>query len=259
MFTAHDLPVRDVRAARGRKRGSVPLSSRRMLSRWVASSATAVITAATRVGFGALRTAAKIGSPAAAASDARETIRQRHAAAAKMASDPRSTGGASAANAPAAVATPFPPRNFANGEKMCPEIAARATAACTAGARPNRRATMTGKAPFAASSRSVTTPSRMPTARATLVAPMLPLPAARTSTPAQRPSHRPLGIDPRPKAARTARAEYASVGCAPASGGSRPRAARRTARTPPPEATRSGRRTAGRWHRRSRASGSGAD
>ena len=51
-----------------------------------------------------------------------------------------------------------------------------------------RRATSTGRKPFSASPISVRTPAVLPAARATLVAPMLPLPMSRGSTPRRRAS-----------------------------------------------------------------------
>ena len=59
-------------------------------------------------------------------------------------------------------------------------------------------ATNAGTKPFAVSSKTAGRPSRRPYTRQTFVAPMLPLPFVRTSSPRKmRTSHRPQGIEPR--------------------------------------------------------------
>ena len=62
--------------------------------------------------------------------------------------------------------------------------------------RPRRRPSHTGTNPFAASSASTAIAQPLPIARATLVAPMLPLPTWRRSIPFARASNSPNGIDP---------------------------------------------------------------
>src|SRR6267378_5533891 len=112
--------------------------------------------------------------------------------------EPRSAGGHSARNAPAAVATPLPPRNFSQIGKQWPSSAARAATIIHVALSPViRSAIQTGAAPFAISNSSVSTAGNGPATRATFVAPMLPLPDLRTSPPPNnRVNSTPNGMDP---------------------------------------------------------------
>ena len=66
---------------------------------------------------------------------------------------------------------------------MWPTIADRPASAIGAAGSPSRRPSQTGTKPLAASPSSTAIAHPLPRARATLVAPMLPLPTARRSTP----------------------------------------------------------------------------
>ncbi len=84
------------------------------------------------------------------------------------------------------MATPLPPLKPSHGEKTCPRNAAKPTpqgAQAEAVAGRTTPHSTTGSAPLPASNASTTAAARFPATRATLVAPMLPLPWARTSWP----------------------------------------------------------------------------
>src|ERR1700737_3663960 len=109
---------------------------------------------------------------------------------------------------PRPVATPLPPRNPSQTGKQWPSTAATAQAAARASWLANGagsasvRDQSTGARPFTASRISVAAAAPLPAARATLVAPMLPEPTARTSFPVfARAIKRPKGIDPQRYAA----------------------------------------------------------
>ena len=110
-----------------------------------------------------------------------------------------SRAGVRTRNTPNAVATPLPPRNRRNGEKQWPRMAAPPVASATRGSSAPRRARAVGSAPLAASSTSTIRPGATPSTRATLVAPMLPLPRDRMSTPRARATTTPNGIAPAAK------------------------------------------------------------
>ncbi len=109
-----------------------------------------------------------------------------------------------ARNTPRAVATPLPPLNLSHTGKQCPSSTARAAIIIQVALSPVKRpASLTAAIPFAVSNTSVRTPASGPTTRATLVAPMFPLPDLRTSPPPNsfvRSS--PKGIEPRRYAAK---------------------------------------------------------
>jgi len=163
----------------------------------------------------------RIGKSAAAVIELNDMYRVRKAISRKTMTIARVALGARARNAPRAVATPFPPRNLSQRGNMCPRIAnVAATAARTStiggsgvhacsgklGALESIQSMTSGRLisiaaataanPFKASSSRVAIPNAGDV-RATLVAPMLPLPVARTSVPRKnRTSRYPKGIDP---------------------------------------------------------------
>jgi len=104
--------------------------------------------------------------------------------------------GDSASATPSEVATPLPPRPRRNSVNMCPTIAAPPAAAITFAGKPKRRPSHTGTKPLAASAASTATAQPLPIARATFVAPMLPLPTWRRSIPLARARSIPKGIEP---------------------------------------------------------------
>ncbi len=106
-------------------------------------------------------------------------------------------------NTPSAVATPLPPLNLSHAGKQCPRSTAKAATIIHAALSPVKRpASQTAAVPFAVSSTRVRTPASGPTTRATLVAPMFPLPALRTSPPPNSLARSsPKGIEPRRYAA----------------------------------------------------------
>ena len=79
---------------------------------------------------------------------------------------------------------------------MCPTIAAPPARAIAGAGKPRRRPSHTGTKPLAASATQHRDAQPLPSARATLVAPMLPLPTWRRSIPLARASNTPNGIEP---------------------------------------------------------------
>src|SRR5581483_2188694 len=175
-------------------RGSVPASRRRAFCRWRSRTTTAVAPAAAIAARDAPVAAARSGVAQAATIDASETQRQAAKTTPKTSTAQPVAAGTRTASAPSAVATPLPPANRSVTGKTWPATAA--TAAAAGAASPGTSATATGTAPFAASASSVSAPRRPPAVRATLLAPMFPLPLRRTSTPARRARRRPNGIEP---------------------------------------------------------------
>jgi hypothetical protein len=98
--------------------------------------------------------------------------------------------------APAPVATPLPPRKRSHTGYMCPSTATTAHSAgsglCGSTQRPSCAAAM----PLPKSSTKAKRPATRPTLRITLVAPTLPLPTVRTSTPRARATRKLNGIEP---------------------------------------------------------------
>src|SRR6267154_5709757 len=133
-----------------------------------------------------------------AAMDANETYRQKYSTSRNKSMEPRSAGGQSTRNAPAAVATPLPPRNFSQIGKQWPSSADSAASIIQVALPPvMRAASQTGAAPLAISNSSVSSAGNGPATRATFVAPMLPLPDLRTSPPPNnRVNSTPNGMDP---------------------------------------------------------------
>ena len=185
------------RVSRNPKRGSVPLRSRRRLSRCVKRNRAVTASPSHKRAPRSPMSRSRIGREAPAVNEASEAILETHAATANNARAPNNACGERTRNTPAAVATPLPPRKRANNENTCPRIAQAPARASPHGPRPSATPRRTAREPFATSARSVRTPKRTPTVRATFVAPMLPLPRDRTSTPRDRPNQRPVGIDPR--------------------------------------------------------------
>src|SRR6266481_3221712 len=121
---------------------------------------------------------------AAADTDASETYRQKRATITKTATAAATPPQEIIRKTPSAVATPLPPENFSHTGKTWPKIAA-SPAYIMNRMLPSEKcpASQTAKNPFAASRTSVATPMDKPAVRATLAAPMFPLPIARTSPP----------------------------------------------------------------------------
>ncbi len=97
------------------------------------------------------------------------------------------------------VATAFPPLNFKNTGKAWPAMTASAARLVHDGELSvSLAASQTARKPLAISSASVATPAARPLVRSTLVAPVLPLPESRTSSPLVNFTSRyPKGIAPR--------------------------------------------------------------
>jgi hypothetical protein len=107
-----------------------------------------------------------------------------------------SVSGAAASSAPKPVAMPLPPLKPIIGEKVCPRIAATPTRIASTSPAPARVASQVGRKPFSASSISTVRPTFAPSTRNTFVAPMLPLPTLRMSTPRSRAAQYPNGSAP---------------------------------------------------------------
>src|SRR5712691_1429881 len=144
------------------------------------------------------------GMAAAAATEPRETYRQQATQRRKSSSALTAANGHRARNTPRAVATPLPPLNLSQTGKQCPSSTTKAAMVIqVALSLVTRPASQTAAAPFAVSKISVRIPASGPTTRATLVAPMFPLPALRTSPPPKDfASSTPNGIDPKRYAAK---------------------------------------------------------
>ena len=148
------------------------------------------------------------GNAAAATMLPKETYRATAKTMANKRSESSRHFGASATNAPAAVATPLPPLKRSHTGNMCPRSAQKAATAASrkivrlsiicgeesyrlAGTSPtvkrrdpaNHNANSNATQPFNASRIKVATASPFEPVRATLVAPMFPLPVLRTSCP----------------------------------------------------------------------------
>src|ERR1700690_3680788 len=109
-----------------------------------------------------------------------ETKRQYATTSRKSITAPKNAGGHRAPKTPAAVATPLPPRNPSQIGKQWPIRAHKPAIIIHVELWSERRAgRRTANEPFAASSNSVRIPASGPATRATLVAPMLPLPSLR--------------------------------------------------------------------------------
>ena len=107
-----------------------------------------------------------------------------NAAASHAASKSAATAGLIATNAPAATATPLPPRKPNHSGYKCPRNAPKPHSATTAGSAPSARASSTGSRPFSQSPASVIAAAFFalaPPVRSTLVAPGLREPCARGS------------------------------------------------------------------------------
>ena len=137
-----------------------------------------------------------MGIVQAPASEATDTMRVAAHVAAKTRTDGIVAAGASTRQLPSAVATPFPPEKRRKTEKIWPRGAARTAAGTEIALVPNARASATATAPLPTSAMSVTSPAVFPAARVTFVAPMFPLPTARTSIPTSQPTTTPVGTDP---------------------------------------------------------------
>jgi len=94
------------------------------------------------------------------------------------------------------MATPLPPRPLRNIEKTWPSTATSPAAAGSHARSNTRAASTTGSAPLPASTKSTKAAHRRPSARPTLVVPMLPLPTLRRSTPLPRATTTPVGNEP---------------------------------------------------------------
>src|SRR3984893_11871073 len=120
---------------------------------------------------------------AAAAIEPREAYFQYMATKTKIANAANAAGAHNARKTPSAAATPFPPLKFNQTGKQWPINAARpAITIQVALSLEYRAASETAAKPLAASSTSVKIPAAGPATRATLVAPILRLPAWRMST-----------------------------------------------------------------------------
>src|SRR3569623_2979128 len=98
---------------------------------------------------------------------------------------------------PSDVAPPLPPRPRRKIVNQRPTNVARPASATTTGRSGHSAlAAVTGRNPFSASHSSTNTAHFLPGARATLVAPMLPLPTVRPSMPRALPASNPEGNDP---------------------------------------------------------------
>jgi hypothetical protein len=99
---------------------------------------------------------------------------------------------------PALVLTPLPPLKPSQTGQVCPATAAAPQASPSQGgaASISRGKKKAGTKPFSASRRKAPTPQALPTQRNTLVAPMLPDPVLRRSTPLHLAISRPLGMEP---------------------------------------------------------------
>ena len=112
-----------------------------------------------------------------------ETYRVAAVTPAKTISAPAVARGAMGRNAPAPVAAPLPPRKRSQIGCMWPSTATTAATLGNTNPPTVSRATHVAADPFAKSRTKAMTPAPLPTLRRTLVAPTLPLPTARTSTP----------------------------------------------------------------------------
>ena len=142
----------------------------------------------------------KKGNAVAASRDETETILLAANEQPQIAAVQISTAGHSPSNTPAEVATPFPPLKFSHGEKIWPATAANpvSTDPVSPACR-NSAANQTASHPLSASKVKTRYPHFFPKIRPTLVAPILPLPLARMSTPLVRANQNPHGRDPRKK------------------------------------------------------------
>ena len=156
----------------------------------------AIIRPATTWPCGYLSIQRSSGVSAVATNEARETIRLRAKVARKKSSASRIACGARPRNTPRPVATPLPPENPRKGEKRCPSSAATAVQTSAVSPRFRKRTATTGTQPLATSPSKVSRPAFVPALRATLVAPILPLPAWRIATPRRRAMSTPVGIEP---------------------------------------------------------------
>jgi hypothetical protein len=77
----------------------------------------------------------------------------------------------------------LPPRKPKKTGKTCPSTTATAALPITAGGASRARGTATAVIPLITSKASTATPAFLPAARMALVAPALPLPTVRTSSP----------------------------------------------------------------------------
>ena len=125
------------------------------------------------------------GRDKAAAREAKETMRLAAKIASQTKRTKRAVRGERPTKTPKLVATPLPPLNFRNIEKVWPIIAARPMAIIhhPDGERQAWRARIVGRKPLAASSRRVAAAGPLPITRRILAAPMLPLPFVRISIP----------------------------------------------------------------------------
>src|ERR1700722_15927129 len=138
----------------------------------------------------------------AAMIDARETYRQMAKIIAQTPNAQRNGTGRNASMAPELVATPLPPLNFNQHVQLWPAITKIQQVICnvvgsTLGNWNKRGAMYTGRKPFAASINNTARPGPFPSARITLVAPILPLPTLRISIPRALAQRKPVGMEPR--------------------------------------------------------------
>src|SRR5438093_398712 len=154
-------------------RFSVPASSRRMFD----SCFTIAIPASTAVNAvnAGFKNQVATGNATAAAMDARDTYRPTPNTTSHTPSAHNNGSGNIANSAPALVAMPLPPLNFNQQVQLCPAITKTQHTICRLWSPPNiRGATNTGTNPLSASTTNTAMPGPLPSARITLVAPMLP-------------------------------------------------------------------------------------
>src|SRR5262245_3059015 len=131
--------------------------------------------------IGSSFTAVTSASDSVPASDPTEMYRVIQILITKTAQAIASAMGETTAKTPAAVATPFPPRNRSHTGYTWPTTDATPATIGVAALTASRWATSTATAPFTASRHIATTAGRTPSVRNRLDAPTLPLPTRRKS------------------------------------------------------------------------------
>ena len=124
------------------------------------------------------------------------TKRVSHMQKIATAATPSPASGSSTAMTPKLVATPLPPRNPRKGLKLCPTTAATPHSAATGSSRCRARAMTTASTPLRMSKIATASAGPLPSERSTLVAPLLPLPTCRISTPRERATQAAAGTAP---------------------------------------------------------------
>ncbi len=185
---------------------------------------------------------------AVASSEPSDTYRVARITPTNTGAPTRIAGGKITSIVPTLVATPRPPLNPTNTERVEPRMATIAHSTSTAALPVSSRATSTGTTPLSTSPVTTTRARLRPIARSAFVPPVRPLPVRRGSgAPVTLATSNPNGIEP---AAYDRRASTTATRTSPAFIAARHlRSAARAVRTPGPESSTGGRQPVDRRER----------